>query len=357
MAVTTNPDSAPAGTAQRLGRPAWWMWLVGAAGLVVGGVVVWQDSAELGSALSSLGSVQPLWVLAMIAAQVGNYTAYGASEAVLLRAGGEPLPLPPVVAQAVASQAVADCLPGGAALSTVFSYRQLRLLGARRAVSTWVLAANSVLYIVVLAVLTLAGGEIAGPAARAGIPDLAPFAGAVFLIGVALVVAAAVLSRRDLLRPVLVAAAGSAGRPFGRADRSRAAVTRWLDSMGAFQPRWRDWLASAGLLAVSWLLDAACLALAFPAIGEPVPWRGLLLAYGAAQLAASLPISPGGLGVVEGSLTVALVAYGGSSSDTLVAVLLYRLISFWGILPFGLASWGALHVRARRRPRLSGAVA
>src|SRR5258708_5542402 len=51
----------------------------------------------------------------------------------------------------------------------------------------------------------------------------------------------------------------------------------------------------------NWMLDCACLALSFLAVGASVPWKGLLLAYGAGQLAANLPITPGGLGVVEGS--------------------------------------------------------
>jgi uncharacterized protein (TIRG00374 family) len=55
-----------------------------------------------------------------------------------------------------------------------------------------------------------------------------------------------------------------------------------------------------------------------------------------------LPFTPGGLGVVEGSLTVALVAYGGSTQSALSAVLLYRLISFWGLLPAGAACYAAL---------------
>ncbi len=61
----------------------------------------------------------------------------------------------------------------------------------------------------------------------------------------------------------------------------------------------------------NWLFDCGCFALMFPAIGAPIPWKGLLLAYGAGQLAAALPITPGGLGAVEGSITIALVAFGG----------------------------------------------
>ena len=73
----------------------------------------------------------------------------------------------------------------------------------------------------------------------------------------------------------------------------------------------------------------------FLAIDAPIPWTGLLLAYGAGQLAATLPITPGGLGVVEGSITVALVAFGGAETSTAYAVLLYRIISFWFILVLG----------------------
>ena len=74
----------------------------------------------------------------------------------------------------------------------------------------------------------------------------------------------------------------------------------------------------------------------------------MLLAYGAAQLAINLPITPGGLGVVEGSLTIALVAYGGNKPATVAVVVLYRLISFWGLLALGWVSWAALAVDGRR---------
>jgi hypothetical protein len=87
-------------------------------------------------------------------------------------------------------------------------------------------------------------------------------------------------------------------------------------------------------------------------VGSGVPWKGLLLAYAAGQLASNLPITPGGLGVVEGSLTVALVAFGGGQVGTVAAVLLYRLISFWAMLPIGYASFGVLAARTRRRPEL-----
>jgi uncharacterized protein (TIRG00374 family) len=119
----------------------------------------------------------------------------------------------------------------------------------------------------------------------------------------------------------------------------------------AVTPRARDWAAATGFAVANWSLDCVCLVVAFFALAAPVPWRGVLLAYGAGQLAANLPITPGGLGAVEGSLTVALVFYGGGRVSTVAAVLLYRIISFWALLPLGWASWLVLRWTSRPRPR------
>ena len=94
----------------------------------------------------------------------------------------------------------------------------------------------------------------------------------------------------------------------------------------------------------NWALDCGCLVFSYLAVGAGVPWRGLLLAYGAGQLAANLPITPGGLGVVEGSLVIALVAFGGGHVSTVAAVLLYRIVSFWGYLPGRMARLGGAHL-------------
>jgi uncharacterized membrane protein YbhN (UPF0104 family) len=72
------------------------------------------------------------------------------------------------------------------------------------------------------------------------------------------------------------------------------------------------------------------------------------LAYGAGQLAANLPFTPGGLGVVEGSITIALVAFGGSQNSTVDAVLMYRVISFWLVLVVGWVLWAQLAYQVRK---------
>lgn len=104
---------------------------------------------------------------------------------------------------------------------------------------------------------------------------------------------------------------------------------------------------------VSWVADVAVLVLAFLALSSTPPWAGLLLAYCAGQVAASLPVTPGGIGVVEGSITLALVAFGGAETITLAAVLLYRLVAYWGCIPVGGLAWLVLRATSRAPARLA----
>ncbi len=111
-----------------------------------------------------------------------------------------------------------------------------------------------------------------------------------------------------------------------------------------------------GLALANWLADAAVLAVSIRAAGAEVPWHGLLLVYGSGIAAQSLTVTTGGLGVAEGTLSLALVATGLPASQALAAVLLYRLASFWLVAFAGwlVLLWLRHRQRARRtagRPR------
>ena len=77
-----------------------------------------------------------------------------------------------------------------------------------------------------------------------------------------------------------------------------------------------------------------------------IPWHGVLLAYGVAQVAGSFPLVPGGLGIVEGSLAVVLAAYGAARVGAVSAALAFRLVNFWLALAAG---WITAAVLARTR--------
>src|SRR6204780_5682736 len=123
-------------------------------------------------------------------------------------------------------------------------------------------------------------------------------------------------------------------------------IRAWTLRLGSLRLPPTGWMTATGLALTNWLADAAVLAVSIQATGAAIPWHDLLLVYGSGIAAQSLNITPGGLGVTEGSLSLALVATGLGARQALAAVLLYRLASFWLV---ALAGW--LVVFWLRRPR------
>ncbi|MDX6672254.1 MAG: putative heme transporter [Solirubrobacteraceae bacterium] len=325
------------------------MFLLAAAGVTVWVLV--NNGDELVAAVDNLGRVDAGWLVLAMALEVVSYVAYAAGEQVLLREVDAAVGLVPLTELTVAAQAAAYCIPGGVAVTGVVTYRVLRRFRVEPGPAVAVLFVLSVLYIAALAVLALAAAPLAG--SQNVLPELAPISYGVLGVGALLAGVAWLLRRRGLLaragRRVGPAMEAFARRAGAEADDSSGPWSAHISGL-TFRPS--AVLASGLLMVVCWLGDALCLALCFYAVGSSPPWEGLLLIYAAAQLAATLPITPGGLGVIEGSLTVGLVAFGGAEAATLSAVLLYRLISFWGLLPTG----GLAYLRVRRGLRRAAAL-
>jgi hypothetical protein len=163
------------------------------------------------------------------------------------------------------------------------------------------------------------------------------------------VIAGAFLVRRDLLLRFL----GRIVRLFRRiTGRPRGDVMKRIES--TLQRMHEIPLSSAaaiGLVIMAtalWLMDFVILLCCFGAIHAPIPWSGVLLAFGVSQIIASLPLIPGGLGIVEGSLAVILVAYGAKKVPALAVVLVYRLLTFWLVIIVGWVSIGVIEWGVRR---------
>ena len=89
---------------------------------------------------------------------------------------------------------------------------------------------------------------------------------------------------------------------------------------------------------------------------------GLLVAYGLAYVLAAVPVTPGGLGLVEGVLVPSLVGFGATRGTAIVAVIGYRLVNFWLPIPVGAGAYLSLRVAgdrqaANRKDELRRAVA
>ena len=174
----------------------------------------------------------------------------------------------------------------------MFAFRQYRRQGADEALAAWTLAAVFVAASVSLALVAAVGVTVAG-AEGAGLDLVGVTVGV--LVG-ALALGAVFLQRRALVW--LVSASVRVTRRVVGWPRGELAtqVDFIIARLTVVTLRLRQVLSVVGWGVANWVLDCACLALSFLAIGAGIPWRGLLLAYGAGQLAANLPITPGGLG-------------------------------------------------------------
>jgi len=356
--VSIPPDPPVVARASRWYRA----WKVGryVFGLLGAGAAIWAITGktdELSGASTYLAKIRWEWVVIALAAEAASYLSYAASQRRLLLAGRIRVSMVPMTGICLAGNAIQSSLPGGVVFYAAYTFRQYRRFGADDVLSGWTLIAFNAVSFIALSVLATVGlGMALGAGSELDLVEV--------ILGVVVVAALLVVVwiERARLLPHFARAIRLSQRLIGRPSPAVPAerlVDGWLERIGSVSPGRTDWAWASALAMGNWAADCGCLTLAFLAVGAGVPWRGLLLAYGAGQLASILPVSPGGLGVVEGSLTVALVTFGGAQASTVAAVLLYRVISFWLILPVGWGAWGALALvsRRHREPQLETSTA
>ena len=318
-----------------------WPWLKFVIGLALAGLALWAltgRTGELSGASHYLDHLRWWWLALAVAVEAGSLVAFAQVQKRLLDAGHVHVSTTRLTAVTVAATAIANSMPAGPVVSAVFTFGQYRRRGADEGLAGWTLVAVFVAASVTLALVAAVGVVVAG-AEGAGL-DLVGVTGAVFVAAIAM--GAVFLQKRALVWSVsgLVRVTRRvSGWPRGELA---SHVDRIITRLTVVTLDLRQVVAVVVWGVANWVFDCGCLALSFLAIGAGIPWRGLLLAYGAGQLAANLPITPGGLGVVEGSLTIALVQFGGAEASTVAAVLLYRILSFWAELPLGWATWAVL---------------
>jgi hypothetical protein len=106
----------------------------------------------------------------------------------------------------------------------------------------------------------------------------------------------------------------------------------------------------------NWLLDAAALWVLLHAFGYTMNPINLIVAYGVTGVVASIPLTPGGLGVVETALPSLLVTFGAPVGAAGFAVLAWRLVQFWMPIPLGGLSYASLKLGPLGRRRRLAAV-
>ena len=304
---------------------------------------------ELAVSVSLLGRLDWTWIAVAVALESASMGAFSGLQRRLLLAGGVRVTARPMLATTYAANALSVSVPlAGAELGTAFTFRRFTRQGADAPLASWSLVVGGVISAAAAGLVLAAGGLASGNLLLA----VTGVAGGVLTAAAVLVVAVA--ARQPRLRRALEPPAARALRHGRRllhrpaSDPGRA-VRVIGDRLGALRLAPAGWLAVTTLALVNLLADAAVLAVSIHAVGAPVPWHLLLVAYGAGVAGQSLNITPGGLGVTEGALCAALVTAGLRASQSLAAVLLFRLVSFWLVAAAGWLVW--LWLRRRPAPR------
>jgi uncharacterized protein (TIRG00374 family) len=239
--------------------------------------------------------------------------------------------------------ALSHVLPGGTAGGDGLGYRLLTNEGVSGGDAGLALAIqgigsalvlNAILWLALIVSIPLSGfNPLYGAAAAAGALVLAAFAAVVLLVTKGEDRAAsalrAVVGRLPLVKP-------NAAETANRVVHQIAARIRVMAADRALMRRAVLW-ASA-----NWLLDAASLFVFLAAFGHVENPVGLLVAYGLAYVLAAIPVTPGGLGIVEGVLVPSLVGFGATRAVAIVAVIGYRLVNFWLPIPVGAGAYLSL---------------
>jgi uncharacterized protein (TIRG00374 family) len=288
-----------------------------------------------------LTQVNPLLLLAGVALEAGSLICYAQLTRTVLPAQRS-LSLTTVLRIQMATLSISHCAPGGSATGTALGYRLLTQAGVSPPDVGFALATQGIGSAVVLNLLFWIALIISIPiwgfsavyltAALVGVILLAGSAGLIFLFNRSEERVGAALER--VAAPI----------PFVDGPALRSGFARLAGRLQQFQHE-RGLLIRAGLWAsANWLLDAASLAVFVGAFGHWVNPDGLLVAFGLANVVAVLPITPGGLGVVEATLTTILVGFGTPRGAATLGVVGYRLINFWLPIPLGGLSYLSLQV-------------
>jgi uncharacterized protein (TIRG00374 family) len=293
------------------------------------------------------------WWLAcvLLVLEAGSFWAYGELLLVVVRGAGERPPRNLIQRATVVGASLGKTMPGGSATAMAMIVAALRRHGLRGAKVAAALAAAGAVSWATLALLLPVGAVLAVIGGQTGAIAL----GAVVFAAGAVVGAAFV--------PVALRRPERAGTLVERivASIARGRIRRWVDpaKLGSLVStgiastaqlvRNRRALVAAGAWALAnWLLDFLVLLTLTASIGGETALLPLLLVYVVGQLLAAVPITPGGVGVVEATMTGMLVAAGAPAGEAIAAVLGYRLLSHWLPIVVGLMVFPTLVVSRRR---------
>jgi hypothetical protein len=300
--------------------------------------------------LTALGHIHPLYLILGTVLEIGALAAYTQlTHAVLPKDGPRRLRLFRIN---MSTLSLSHVSPGGTAPGAALGYRLLTQSGVSGSDTAFALGTQGIGSAVVLNVLfwlalvgfvlvhgfhapTSHGGGQSGTilvvvAAAIGVILLGAFGGLFYLL------------TRGQERAAKVVRRISGRIRFLDPDKTAATVQRLAERFAVLLEDRPLLIRAVTWATINWLLDAASLWVFVAAFSHFISPIDLLVAYGLANILAAIPITPGGLGVVEFVLVSMITGFGPTPGQALSGVLAYRAINFWLPIPIGGIAYGSL---------------
>jgi uncharacterized protein (TIRG00374 family) len=250
-----------------------------------------------------------------------------------------------VVAALLVGNAVTNVLPAGDVAGAGVQYQMLAMGGINADSAAGGLAASSIIGLAGLFLLPVA----VLPAILGGLPVSPGLEHAAYLgiAGFVLIVAfgAVLLTTNGLLTWLARTTERLLNAIPKRKNKTENLPERLITERNLVRKNLgRRWREAVFLIGGRIGFDYFALLCALRATGASPNAPLVLLAYAATAVIALVPLTPGGLGVVEASLSGLLVLAGVGSASAIIATLAYRLVTYW--LP--ILAGGGVYVAFRK---------
>jgi uncharacterized protein (TIRG00374 family) len=310
----------------------------------VGEYILLPELASARKEFRALGHLNFLWLILGVLLEMASLAAYAQLTHTVLSPGAPSrFRLFRINMWALA---ISHVLPGGTVPGTAVSYRLLVEAEVPGSTAAFGLATqgigsavvlNAIFWLALLISIPLTGyNPLYGFAAILGVLLISIFGGLIVLLTRGEKQADQFLNRV------------SSRLPFVKPNTLAALVKKVADRMKVLAES-PHLLYRAGIwAAANWLLDASSLWVFLFAFGAHLSPIDLLVAYGLANVLAVIPITPGGLGVVELTAVSVLTGFGVAGGTATAGVLCWRLVNFWLPIPFGGGAYLSLRVGRSR---------
>lgn len=329
-----------------------WVGLLAVAALAVAVVTLRDRLPNINAVGTALRAANPRWIVLAALLEALSMSMFARQQRALLRAMSVRMSLSRALAVTYARSAISISMPAGSAVSAGFAFQQYRRSGASREHATAVMVLSGIVSFLGLAALYTTG--------TLGLVVVEPetawrtHSGLIVTIATGVLAVAAIwLVHR--YRPRRASTSHESVEParpvHARLTGLRSTANQALHASRSL--RARHWIVAGGFAVVNWLTDLLCLASAARAFGLPVGLVTLAGIYLGVQLVRQIPITPGGIGLIETGLLAGLASAGAPGATAAAVVLTYRLLSCWLVLPIGGLSWLALRRSPRRVPMVT----